>query len=255
MIKECFGEFLGTFILVFIGCSSVVGAVVFKQFELIEVALIWGGGVTTAIYLTNWMCPSHLNPAVSFGMVLIGQLEKRKLAPYVLSQFIGAFVAGWFVHMFFNGSIQSFEVANQIVRGEEGSQLSAMVFGEFFPNPTSAVQHVSFTGAFIGELLGTFVLMAMILLAIRYFQQYKFLIPIIIGGTVAEIIYFLAPFTQAGLNPARDFGPRLIAYMKGWGEFAFPDIPFSFLTVYILAPIIGALLASTIIKRLKIYPL
>ena len=74
-------------------------------------------------------------------------------------------------------------------------------------------------------------------------SQYKLKVPVIIGLTVAILIYFIAPYSQAGLNPARVFGPRLIAYFSGWVTEAFPAAPFSFFTVYILGPYIGGFLA------------
>ena len=54
----------------------------------------------------------------------------------------------------------------------------------------------------------------------------------------------MAPFTQAGLNPARDFGPRMVAYLAGWGNAAFPKIDYSFFTVYILSPLMAGILAA-----------
>jgi len=67
------------------------------------------------------------------------------------------------------------------------------------------------------------------------------LAPVFIGLTVAVLICVIAPLTQACFNPARDFGPRLVAWVAGWGSIALPGPrPTGFLTVYILAPIIGA---------------
>jgi glycerol uptake facilitator protein len=56
---------------------------------------------------------------------------------------------------------------------------------------------------------------------------------------VAAVICIVAPLTQAGLNPARDFGPRLFAWLAGWGEVAIPGPRGGFFTVYILAPLVG----------------
>ncbi len=54
-------------------------------------------------------------------------------------------------------------------------------------------------------------------------------------GMAGAAVGLVAPLTQAGLNPARDFGPRLVAWMMGWGDAAFPDRVGGFLFVYILA--------------------
>jgi glycerol uptake facilitator protein len=67
---------------------------------------------------------------------------------------------------------------------------------------------------------------------------------IFIGVGVAAIISVLAPLTQAGLNPARDFGPRLVSWFLGWDQIAIPGPRGGWFTVYILAPCIGALIGA-----------
>ncbi|MDY0170390.1 MAG: aquaporin [Thermoguttaceae bacterium] len=77
------------------------------------------------------------------------------------------------------------------------------------------------------------------------------LAPVFIGLTVAGLISFIAPLTQACFNPARDFGPRLFAYFAGWGSIALPGPRgLGFITVYILAPIVGAVLGAIFYTRL-----
>jgi glycerol uptake facilitator protein len=68
---------------------------------------------------------------------------------------------------------------------------------------------------------------------------------VFIGLTVAALISVIAPLTQACFNPARDFGPRLFAALAGWGSVALPGPRGAgFLTVYIIAPILGAITGS-----------
>ena len=67
--------------------------------------------------------------------------------------------------------------------------------------------------------------------------------PYWIGLTVAAIIAILAPLTQAGINPARDFGPRLVALIFGWGSIAIPG-PRSGFWIYIVGPPIGTCTAG-----------
>ena len=65
---------------------------------------------------------------------------------------------------------------------------------------------------------------------------------------MAVLISVIAPLTQACLNPARDVGPRLVAYVAGWGAIAIPG-PRSFLDVYVAAPIIGAIAGGGLYER------
>jgi glycerol uptake facilitator protein len=70
------------------------------------------------------------------------------------------------------------------------------------------------------------------------------LAPVFIGATVTALIAVTAPLTQTGLNPARDFGPRLVAYFAGWREIANPGAEGGFFWVYIAAPLMGGAAAA-----------
>jgi glycerol uptake facilitator protein len=73
------------------------------------------------------------------------------------------------------------------------------------------------------------------------------LAPVFIGLTVSALISVIAPLTQASFNPARDFGPRLFAFFGGWGAIALPGPRGTgFLTVYIVAPVVGALVGASL---------
>jgi glycerol uptake facilitator protein len=85
------------------------------------------------------------------------------------------------------------------------------------------------------------------------------LAPVFIGLTVTALICIIAPLTQACFNPARDFGPRLFAYLAGWGEIALPGPRgYGFLTVYIVSPIAGAVIGvglyQMLLKRFVLDP-
>ena len=247
--KEYFGEALGTLILVFIGCGSVSLAVIFGVLgSLWEVAIVFGAGVTTAILSVKNFCPAHLNPAVSIAMYMSGALSLRKLPIFILSQFVGAFIGGMLLFLVISPSVSTFEKDNNIVRGEAGSYHSAQIFGEYFPNPGYENEiSVSVGEAIFVEALGTFLLVFVIFIlsGVKALTAFN---PFLIGLTVTILICILAPYTQGGFNPARDFGPRMVAYISGWGDAAFPTVSFSFLTVYIGGPIIGGVLASYIQK-------
>ncbi|MCQ2238598.1 MAG: aquaporin family protein [Bacteroidaceae bacterium] len=252
-MKGFLGEFLGTFILTLFGCSCVAVAVLFGEYSSIfQVGIVWGLGVTLAIFLTRNICCAHLNPAVTVSMVLAGRMKPSMMPGYLAAQFLGAILAGFVLYGLFSASIATYESAHEIVRGTAASVDTARMFGEFYPNPGDAeVSTVSLPLAFAAEAFGTF-LLVMFIFALtedcNVGRPSETMQPMFIGLTVSSIIFFIAPLTQAGLNPARDAGPRLVAYLMGWGNAALPDAVGGWLWVYILAPVVGGCLAAMFFK-------
>ena len=142
----------------------------------------------------------------------------------------------------------AYESEHGIVRGAAASVKTATMFGEFYPNPTAGpAARVSMLSAAGAEALGTFLLVIMIFAlteGCNLGRPEDHLSPLFIGLTVSSIICPIAPLTQAGINPARDLGPRVFAWLAGWGGAAFPDHQGGFLIVYVLAPIFGGVVAS-----------
>ena len=245
--SEFIGETLGTFILVLFGCGSVAVSILFGAYQgLMQIALAWGIGVTLAIYLTRHISCAHLNPAVSIAMVVGKRMNLRMLPTYITGQFLGAFLAGLTIYMFFGPSISNYENAHGIVRGTTESISTAKMFGEFYTNSGSSAI-VSMPLAMGAEAFGTFILLLLIFAlteGCNLGRPDNALAPLFIGLTVTSIICLIAPLTQAGLNPARDFGPRMVAWIFGWGKAAFPDQSGGFFLVYILAPILAGAIAS-----------
>lgn len=245
--REFIGETLGTFMLTCFGCGSVAVSVLFGAHQgLMQIALAWGIGVTLAIYLTRHLSCAHLNPAVSIAMVIGRRMGIKKLPYYLLAQFFGAIIAGLIVYLLFAPSIEAFESSKGIVRGSLQSVKTAMIFGEFYPNPGSTAT-VTLPLAVTAETVGTFLLVLMIFAlteGCNVGRPDDALAPVFIGLTVTSIICLIAPLTQAGLNPARDLGPRLVAWHMGWGDAAFPDRLGGFFHVYVFGPLIGGALAA-----------
>lgn len=245
--KEFKGEALGTFLLVLFGCGSVAVSVLFDAHQgLMQIAMVWGIGVTLSIYLTRHLSCAHLNPAVTVAMVLSKRMASKKLPVYLTAQFLGAFLAGIAIYLLFSPSIAAFESAHNIVRGTAESVQTAKMFGEYYSAPGST-SVVSLPLAIATEAFGTFLLVLMIFAlteGCNVGRPSDALAPLFIGLTVSSIICLVAPLTQAGLNPARDFGPRMVAWIFGWGSAAFPDQSGGFFLVYILGPLVGAGVAT-----------
>lgn len=247
--QDFLGEFIGTFILVFFGCGSVAVTVLYQaHIGLFQVAMVWGFGVTVAIYATRHLSCAHLNPAVSLAMVLGGRMSARKLPTYWGAQFAGAFCAAAVVYYLFSGSIVQYEALHGIIRGTPASVKTAMMFGEYYPNPGAPLPvSVSTFDAFMAEGISTFLLVFLIFAlteGCNVGRPDDSLAPFFIGMSVMIIICVIAPLTQAGLNPARDLSPRLVAYLTGWGTAALAGAPWGFLIVYVLGPLAGAGVAA-----------
>jgi glycerol uptake facilitator protein len=250
LIQALAGEVLGTYLLVLFGTGSVAAAVLTgAQMGLWQVAVVWGFGVTIAIYASAALSGAHLNPAVSVAFALWRRQDfpLGRLLPYIGAQLVGAVLAGLTVAWLFWPFLLRFESVKGIARGAPGSELSAMIFGEYFPNPamfgTDAAAHALVTPwhAVCVEGFGTAVLVLVIFALTAPHNTATpgaNLVPFFIGFTVAVLISLFAPLTQAGWNPARDFGPRLVAYVLGWGSMAIPG-PRAGFWVYIVGPLIG----------------
>jgi glycerol uptake facilitator protein len=211
--------------------------------------VVWGFGVTIAIYASATLSGAHLNPAVSLAFALLRRhhFPLTRLLPYVGAQLVGAMLGSATVAALFWPFLLRFEATKGIVRGTPGSELSAMVFGEYFPNPAmfgtdeAARALVSPWQAACVEGFGTAVLV-LVIFALTAPKNRDVpsanLVPFFIGFTVAVLISLFAPITQAGWNPARDLGPRIVAYLLGWGAIAIPG-PAGGFWAYIVGPLIG----------------
>ena len=254
------GEIIGTFILVFFGVGSVMAAVsTGAQIGIWQVAVIWAVGVSLAIYASSAFSGAHINPAITLVAVVYDGMPLRDGVVYVAAQMVGAILATFTLYAMFAGTIAAFEASNAITRGAPGSELSAMMFGEYFPNPAlfgtdeAAYRAVTHGRAFVAEMIGTAMLAFVVgsLTSTRNMARPPAgMTAVMIGVTVAAIISLVAPLTQAGLNPARDLGPRIVAWFLGWGEIAIPGPRNGWLTVYVLAPCLGALIGGGIQRGL-----
>jgi glycerol uptake facilitator protein len=255
LLPQCLAEVLGTFLLVFFGIGSVHAAVITgAQMGIWQVAIVWGIGIALAIYVTSAISGAHLNPAITLALATYRGFPWRSVVPYMLAQLLGAVLAAAVLYGIFHNLIAAFEAARGLLRGGAGSELSAMVYGDYFPNPamvaaTPILTAVTLPLAMLVEMVGT-ALLALVIFAVtdpcNAGRPAPYLAPLCIGLTISLLISILAPISQAGFNPARDFGPRLVAYFAGWKSVAIPGPHGGFFTVYILSPCLGSLLGGAI---------
>lgn len=252
------GELAGTFLLVFFGCGSVATAVLTDSMTgVFPVALVWGLGIALAIHLTAALSGAHLNPAVSLALCVWQGFPKRRLPGYVAAQLLGAFLAAALLFAIHGDALAAYESRHGLVRGTPGSEATAMVFGEFFPNPggkpldAEARARLSHGRAFLAEFTGTAILLFVICgLTDARNPARPPQAAVAIGLTVTLLICLLGPLTMACFNPARDLGPRLFSALAGWGTRPFTTNGPGWLTVYLLAPLAGGLVGAGLYSRL-----
>eukprot|EP01062_Namystynia_karyoxenos_P010661 TRINITY_DN13785_c0_g1_i1.p1 TRINITY_DN13785_c0_g1~~TRINITY_DN13785_c0_g1_i1.p1 ORF type:complete len:441 (+),score=78.73 TRINITY_DN13785_c0_g1_i1:151-1323(+) len=247
---------VGAFILCFFGLGAGMASVLAgAHVGLWQVTVVWGWGVTIAIYCTAGISGAHLNPAVSLAFALLRpkDFSPRWLGPYALAQFVGSMLAALSLWGCYYHVLDDFLRRKGLTAGGPGSELGASVFGEYFPNPgfkaNGMVPHdaIAPQGAMLVEMLGT-AMLTLVVFAVtnpRNESGPQFTAPLIIGFTVASICAVVAPLTQSCLNPARDWGPRVVALMAGFKDVAFPG-PRKEVWVYLMGPMIGGPLGGLV---------
>ncbi len=247
LLGECLAEFLGTGILIFFGVGCVAALVVAGvSMGQWEISIVWGLGVTMAIYVTAGVSGAHLNPAVTLALMTRRGFEKSKVLPYIVSQCLGAFASAGLVYYLYKNLFIAYDKTHGIIRGSVESLSTAGIFSTY-PNP-----HIDNLQAFTVELVITAILM-MTILAVGDDQNGApkgHMSAILVGIVIAVIGASLGPLTGFAMNPARDFGPKTFAFLAGWGKVAYTGgLANPYFWVPILGPIVGAQVGAIIYDK------
>ncbi|MBN6361494.1 MULTISPECIES: MIP/aquaporin family protein [Providencia] len=245
---QCISEFLGTALLVFFGLGCVAAVrIAGAQLGLWEISIIWGFGVALAVYLTAGTSGAHLNPAVTLALWLFACFDRRKVVPYIIAQMLGGFFAAALVYSMYSPVFFDYDQVHHIIRGSQESLFTAGVFSTY-PAPQISVPHAFFIEVIIAAIL---VCLILALTDDGNGVPRGPLAPLLIGILIAVIGGSFGALTGFALNPARDFGPKVVAYLAGWGDIALTggrDIPY--FLVPLTAPIVGGLLGAFAYRKL-----
>jgi aquaporin Z len=222
-MKKYGAEFVGTFWLVLGGCGSAVLAAAFPNLGigLLGVALAFGLTLLTMAFAIGHISGCHLNPAVSIGLWAGGRFPAKELVPYVVSQVLGAILAGGVLFI--------------IASGKAGFDVSAGFAANGYD--THSPGGYSLLAALVSEVVMTMMFLFIIMGATDKRAPQGFA-PIAIGLSLTLIHLISIPVTNTSVNPARSTG---VAVFVG-------DWALSQLWLFWLAPIAGALLGATIYK-------
>ncbi len=225
-MNKYLAEFIGTFWLVLGGCGSAVLAAGIPGVGIgyLGVSLAFGLTVVTMAYAIGPISGCHLNPAVSVGLCVAGRLEKKDLLPYIVSQVLGAIVAGGVLFLIASGNA-NFDVS---------AGFATNGYGAHSPSGYGMVS------ALVCEIVMTLIFL-FVILGSTDDDAPKGMAPLAIGLCLALIHLISIPVTNTAVNPARSTG--VAVYVGGWA--------ISQLWLFWVAPIVGAVLGSVIYKGIK----
>lgn len=183
-IQNYVAEFFGTFMLVFLGTATVV----ISKGNVLAIGLDFGLAITISAYSFGAVSGGHFNPAVTTAMWLNKKIGGSDAIGYIISQFIGALVASGFVKYFVSAL------------GQDTTALGQTDFTK-----------ISLFTALIVECLATFLFVLIILLVTSDRFGNGMMAGLVIGITLAFLIIVCLNLTGGSLNPARSFGPALLA--------------------------------------------
>jgi len=220
-MQKYLAEMLGTFMLVWIGPGAgvVAGMVGVKGLsDVLAIAMAFGIAVACAIYVVGKVSGCHINPAVTIALASKGRFPWKDVTPYIIAQLAGAVIA----------SLLFVACAGTQASTEYGLGATTL----------NAAAGITVPMGILGEAIGTFFLMIVIMGVAVDGRAPEGWAGWIIGMVVAGVIITLGPLTGASINPARTFGPYIGNLLFGgpcpWDQF---------IMVYCIGPILGAVSA------------
>ncbi|XP_005393898.1 PREDICTED: aquaporin-9 [Chinchilla lanigera] len=240
LARETVSEFLGTFILIVLGCGCVAQTVLSRGSfgNIVTINVGFPMAVTMAIYVTGGVSGGHVNPAVSFAMCLFGRMKWFKLPFYVGAQFLGAFAGSAALFGIYYDGLMSFADGKLLITGENAT---AHIFATY-PAP-----YLSVVNAFADQVMSTMFLL-MLVFAIfdsRNLRVPKGLEPIVVGLLILVLSSSLGLNSGCAMNPARDLSPRLFTALAGWGFDVF-RVGHHFWWIPVVGPLVGAALGGLV---------
>ncbi|WP_405264586.1 MIP family channel protein [Methanobrevibacter sp.] len=222
-MKKYIAELIGTMVLVLFGCGSA--AIAGSMLGTLGIALAFGLSIVAMAYVIGDISGCHINPAVSIGMWIDGRLESKDLVMYIIFQCIGAIIGIALLAAIINSAPS--------LGGYAATGLGQNGFG------SASSVGLDVVGAIIVEIILTFVFVFTVL-GVTKKAENGAVAGIVIGLTLAFVHIMGIPLTGTSVNPARSLAPALFlggqALQQVW--------------VFILAPIVGAVIAGFLYKGL-----
>lgn len=219
--KKYLAEAFGTMVLVVFACGVAVACRCngnIPNSGYLMTAAAFGLVIVAMAYSIGNISGCHINPAVSFAMLLSKKLSGKDFIGYVIAQFLGAIAGAAILGVFFgfDSSINGFGCNALISSGSIGLSIGKSIAAE-----------IILTGVFVFTILG-----------VTSKEEFGRVSGLVIGGSLTLVHLLGIALTGTSVNPARSFGPALLASLCGNPE------PLNVVWVFIVAPMIGGALAA-----------
>ncbi|HEV7166460.1 MAG TPA: MIP/aquaporin family protein [Micrococcaceae bacterium] len=256
---ELLAEFLGTFVLIAFGDGVVAMAVAalpgsgraqtsttifLAAGDWLLITWGWALAVTMGVYVAGGVSGAHINPAVTVAFAVRRKFPWNKVGPYIVAQVVGAFVGAALVFLVYHQAINAYnEAVGTTKTGPKG--LATYSIFATFPAP---YYNGNLVGPLVDQIVGTgfLVMLIVAIIDLRNTAVKANLGPFMIGLAVAAIGMSFGANAGYAINPARDFGPRLWAWVAGWGQTAMPGTVDGSFSWYFWVPIVGPLIGGVI---------
>lgn len=211
-MKKYLAEFIGTFVLVFVGCgtAAITGCTASADAAYILTALAFGGVIVAMAYSIGNISGCHINPAVSLAVLMNGGMSVKDFVGYIIAQFVG---------------------------GIAGAGVLAALTGKQYGLGTNGLYDGSVVKSLVIEIILTFIFVLAVLGATSKDSNGS-VAGLVIGGSLTLVHLMGIFFTGTSVNPARSFGPALFmggdALVNVW--------------IFIAAPLVGGALAAVVWK-------
>ncbi|WP_284507015.1 MIP/aquaporin family protein [Caballeronia sp. GAFFF1] len=241
LVGELVSEAIAMMIIITFGCS-VAGMYLLYEPSPYKTAywgvcMTWGMATSIAIYVTGAVSGTHANPAVTLSLAVFRGFEWRKVLPYWTAQLVGAFIGAAIVYALYYTVIDNFNATHHLTRAEGGAA------GVFFTAPGTAITALK---ACADQVILTAILVFGIFAVTDEFNTMapKANFGAVVIGLIVAVIGAATGYLEGWpLNPARDLGPRVLAWLLGWDGSAFPAV-FGYWWVPIVAPLIGGVVGG-----------
>ncbi len=256
---ESLAEFFGTFVMICFGDGATAMAVAglpgsertassttifVGAGDWLLIGWGWAFAVAFGVYVAGGVSGAHLNPAITLAFAVRRKFAWRKVGPYVIAQVLGAFVGAALVYLVYHDAINALNTAMETTREAAKGNTSFSIFATFPAKYFGG----GISGPLIDQIVGTAFLVIFVaaVIDLRNTAVKANLGPLIIGFAVAAIGMSFGANAGYAINPARDFGPRVFAYLAGWGQTALPGTVDGSFSGYFWIPIVGPLIGGVV---------